>query len=316
MLNTVLANEKAKKSSLFTTWFERFTALEESALAVESFSTKAVQKDAITYVNRMVEHLFDALVRESGLLAMDKSSGNAVSEAASEVYYNRPAIHTIKAFNRRLEALAKVSTVGKAMQENMGDILDLIERGQALKSLPVVKKPTKAESEQQQKEAAWKSLPKASRELVEGIMEAAKPSLEDISERTRKMLASIRKQYAETQALPGKEGRMKRRAMAHAYGMLLQVARTGQEAEDTFVQGEYNQHLEAIKYGAATRLGGLDVEEVESVEAESGVAGIDFGCRLRAKNGNYRFSFRGIIAGGYNIQRIHVRVIFNLAREQ
>ena len=316
MLNTVLASEKAKKSSMFINWFERFNALEESALAAESFTTKAVQKDAISYVNRMVERLFDALVDESGLRAMDKSSGDAASEAASEVYYNKPAIHTMKAFNRRLKALASVSEVGKVMQDNMGDIYNLVERGQALKALPVVKTPTKKEAGEQQKKAAWKSLPKASRELVEGIMEAAKPSLEDISERTRKMLASIRKQYAETQALPAKEGRMKRRAMADAYGILLQVARTGQEAEDTFIQGEYNQHLEAIKYGAATRLGGLDVEEVESVEAESGVAGIDFGCRLRAKDGNYRFSFKGIIAGGYNIQRIHVRVIFNLAREQ
>ena len=98
MLNTVLANEKAKKSSMFVMWLERFTALEESALAVESFTTKAVQKDAISYVNRIIEHLFNVLSDESGLRAMDKSSGDAAAEAASEVYYNRPAIHTIKAW--------------------------------------------------------------------------------------------------------------------------------------------------------------------------------------------------------------------------
>ncbi|MEG3764904.1 hypothetical protein [Alteromonas sp. 14N.309.X.WAT.G.H12] len=315
MLDMIYLAKKSQGNTFFVNTYERFVASESAALSAQSFKTKSAQKDAIGYANSLIGVLFSELVKDSGLLKMDEDESSAVGEAASELYYSAPAVHTMKAFERRVSALAACSEVGQFIDERAAALRDIAARGLVLKAVPVIKKISRKATEMQRKEAQWKALPVASKALVLRITEEITPSLEGIYSELRTLLEKIRIECERAKGMTRKERLTKRRGLVDAYGDLFNVAWAGERHIDAFIQGGFADDIAAIKYHAATRLGGIEVLDVLSSDAVLGKAGCEYRCRLLTNDGPYRFHVRGIFAGGVNIQRCHIRVICDLKRE-
>ncbi|OUV23000.1 MAG: hypothetical protein CBC55_02855 [Gammaproteobacteria bacterium TMED95] len=316
LLNALIKEENAAGLTFASKWLASFNELEKAAQETESFPTKAAQKDAIGIANKLLEGMFDKVVEDSGLLAMDLSCGSQAAVLGSDVYYTSAAVHTIKTLNRRVEKFAEVSEVGKIIKPMMGDINAIAERAKVLKGYEINKVPSKAQSEEARKVAAWKSLPKASAELVETLIKEAKDSLDTMDERLEKSLRSIRNSYEAAQNMSKADKNHAMRYLRTTHQSSLALALKPREEIQAFIKAQRTMREDAIRYGATDRLGGLDVKNVISSDVEPGIAGLAYNCRLDTKDGIYRFSFQGVIAGGYNIQRAHLRIIFDLKKEQ
>lgn len=316
LLNALINDEKSAGLTMTSKWLERFNQTESSAKEMGSFPTKASQKDAIEYANKLIKGMFDKVVEDSGLLAMDLSSGEKEAELGRDVYYSTAAVHTMNTLNRRIEEFAEVSEVGEKVKSMMADINAMAERALVLKAYEINKKPSKAMSEKASKEAAWKSLPKASSELVESLVKGAQADLDDMDMKTEKYLRSVRNSYEAAYSMSKEDKEVALRQLRISHESALPLALATPSKRKAYIKAQRAKKEDAIRYGATDRLGGLDVKKVVSSDAKPGIAGLSYSCRLEASDGIYRFSFQGIVAGGYNIQRAHLRVIFELKKEQ
>ncbi|APD91951.1 hypothetical protein BM525_18895 (plasmid) [Alteromonas mediterranea] len=316
LLNALIKEENAAGLTSASNWLASFNELEKAAQETESFPTKAAQKDTIGIANKLLEGMFDKVVEDSGLLAMDLSCGSEAAVLGSDVYYTRAAVHTIKTLNRRVEKFAEVSEVGKIIKPMMGDINAIAERAKVLKGYEINKVSSEAQSEDARKVAAWKSLPKASAELVETLIKQAKGSLDAMDARLERSLRSIRNSYEAAQNMSEADKNVAMRHLRTNHQSSLALALKPREETQAFIKAQRTMREDAIRYGATERLGGLGVKNVISSKVEPGIAVLSYSCRLDTNEGEYRFSFQGVIAGGYNIQSAHLRITFDLKKEK
>ena len=158
-------------------------------------------------------------------------------------------------------------------------------------------------------------MPKASQDTVTSIIEAVTPEIEKRHEARTTMLfdakANIKKELDEqpdNKSYREAKKRLTGRFGAVMLGLLLSSDQELKKALESERTGEYRK----ISYAATQRLGEYAIDKAVADSVQSGADGVE--CQFTLFNNGVavaNFGFKGIFAGGYNIQRLHVRTIFN-----
>lgn len=297
----------------------KYTQLHEDQLSeIESMglNTKQAQKDFISNANRIIECVTSEVDR-SVRMKMQNAS-DAERDAYLKVRWELPIavyVHQYEGALKKFKKAAKLNPLFNQKVIALESVRKFVSDALEVKAMTPAPRKTRTDVEREAHEARWKKLPKASQETVNSIIDSVTPEIEERHNKRKEILFGAKakiKQELNNQP-DSKAYRALKKQFANQYGVAMLALLLGADKElESALESERAGEYRKITYAATQRLGEYTVDEAVAESVQSGADGVE--CQFTLYNEGVavaKFGFRAIFAGGYNIQRLHVRTIFN-----
>jgi hypothetical protein len=280
-------------------------------------STKEQLKSFVANVNRIIDLKLSQVARDAriALKNADKKQQDSYFDLSCSLPYT-VYVHQHKGALAKFEKASKKDPRFLPHYEALLSVSEYVQQAQYVKTLEIAPRETASEKERKNQEARWKTLPNASKAVVDAIMDAVTPEVSKHHAKRIEMVAELRNSYKK-EISAAKDGKGKFQVKQNAiakYGIgVLSLITAPVEDADAILVRERASELEKVRISATKRLGTYEVDK-SSVTVETGLDGIE--CQFTLYNNGEtvgNFGFKAILAGGYNIQRLHLRTIFNEA---
>jgi len=278
--------------------------------------TKAQQKDFISRVNRILEDFYGAANRQSQDIADERS--DVERDAYFKMKWSLPCpvmVHQYDSAIKKYKKAAEKDAVFGAFVTHLELADKYVRQALAVKAMKVTPRKTRSETEREAHEARWKKLPKASKETVEAIISSVTAPIELRHENRKSFMLLTREgMLKELRAITcNKTYSARRNELRKEFGgSLFDLLNSSVLDIEKVLDEERLGEFRKIRYASTQRLGEYDIDSAVNTHIQSGADGVECDFSL-LKNGVQVgvFGFKAIFAGGYNIQRLHTRTIFN-----
>tara|TARA_R110001583_G_scaffold52147_7_gene162206 strand:+ start:2334 stop:3251 length:918 start_codon:yes stop_codon:yes gene_type:complete len=298
----------------------KYTQKHEELLSeIESvgLNTKAAQKDFISNANRIIETVKSDIDR---VIRMEMVH---LSDAEKDAYFNlnwklptTVYVHQYEAALVKIHKAAKINPVFNRTIEALESVRKFVVEALEVKAMTPMPRMTRSDVQREAHEARWKKLPKAAQQTVDSIIDSVTVKIEERHQARKVMLCNAQTEVKkELNTQPDyKSRKVLKSKLAGQYGIALLGLLLGSDKDlDKVIEDERLGEYRKIRYAATQRLGEYTIDEAVAKSVRSGADGIE--CEFKLYNkcvAVATFEFKAIFAGGYNIQRLHVRTIFNI----